>query len=359
MSKPAQLRSTRLQKYDPICRQSTPPSNSARASLHTKVIESDAVQLDIVIVRDRRIDPIAVRHWTVNIIVVSSVFGAIIVYSPVFLWLFARYTGLPIRSYREIPRFVQDNKYNIDLENRALFLTVKNQRPACMYEHYRDAGGWASLRALRALCGKIRNMTEPEEGVGCRRGIYGAARREWRMAGGQLRTGWEERGFQAMLCILVSCFIAVEYLTMLSNVDTAMVQGGSGCTWRHSHLAPRKGFQGRVRMIAVPTNILDPNGGFSSRTIMIGDFYDKKSLALQKCRVDVVAVSDSDHEGKDRGDIHPAWQDDDVDYVDWTKENHSRTKVPRLASTASRSSFDSSGPVAKDSVIGTRKEPCT
>ncbi|KAJ7258689.1 hypothetical protein C8J57DRAFT_1515983 [Mycena rebaudengoi] len=30
---------------------------------------------------------------------------------------------LPIRSYREIPRFVQDNKYNIDLENRALFLT--------------------------------------------------------------------------------------------------------------------------------------------------------------------------------------------------------------------------------------------
>jgi hypothetical protein len=88
-------------------------------------------------------------------------------------------------------------------------------------------------------------------------------------------------------------------------------------------------------MIAVPTNILDPNGGFSSRTIMIGqqpssqmrnmyivkictgDFYDKKSLALQKCRVDVMAVSDSDHEGKDRGDIHPAWQDDDVDYVDW------------------------------------------
>lgn len=57
-----------------------------------------------------------------------------------------------------------------------------------------DAGGWASLRALRALCGKIRNMTEPEEGVGCRRGIYGAARGEWRMAGGQLRTGWEEVG---------------------------------------------------------------------------------------------------------------------------------------------------------------------
>ncbi|KAJ7175120.1 ABC protein [Mycena crocata] len=38
-------------------------------------------------------------------------------------------TGLPtIRSYGEIPRFIQDNKYYIDLENRALFLTVTNQR---------------------------------------------------------------------------------------------------------------------------------------------------------------------------------------------------------------------------------------
>ncbi|KAJ6571086.1 ABC protein [Mycena capillaripes] len=38
-------------------------------------------------------------------------------------------TGLPtIRSYGEISRFVQDNKYYIDLENRALFLTVTNQR---------------------------------------------------------------------------------------------------------------------------------------------------------------------------------------------------------------------------------------
>jgi hypothetical protein len=88
-------------------------------------------------------------------------------------------------------------------------------------------------------------------------------------------------------------------------------------------------------MIAVPNTILDPNGGFSGRTIEIGqqpssqmrdmhivkiftgDFYDKKSLALRKCRAEVMAVSDSDHEGKDRGDIHPAWQDDDVDYVDW------------------------------------------
>ncbi|KAF7332750.1 ABC protein [Mycena kentingensis (nom. inval.)] len=38
-------------------------------------------------------------------------------------------TGLPtIRSYGEIDRFVRDNKYYIDLENRALFLTVTNQR---------------------------------------------------------------------------------------------------------------------------------------------------------------------------------------------------------------------------------------
>lgn len=37
--------------------------------------------------------------------------------------------GLPtIRSYGEISRFVRDNKYYIDLENRALFLTVTNQR---------------------------------------------------------------------------------------------------------------------------------------------------------------------------------------------------------------------------------------
>ncbi|KAJ6454129.1 ABC protein [Mycena sanguinolenta] len=38
-------------------------------------------------------------------------------------------TGLPtIRSYGEIERFIKDNKYYIDLENRALFLTVTNQR---------------------------------------------------------------------------------------------------------------------------------------------------------------------------------------------------------------------------------------
>ncbi|KAJ3572547.1 hypothetical protein NP233_g3005 [Leucocoprinus birnbaumii] len=38
-------------------------------------------------------------------------------------------TGLPtIRSYGEIPRFLRENRYYIDLENRALFLTVANQR---------------------------------------------------------------------------------------------------------------------------------------------------------------------------------------------------------------------------------------
>jgi hypothetical protein len=35
---------------------------------------------------------------------------------------------LTIRSYGEISRLVRDNKYYIDLENRALFLTVTNQR---------------------------------------------------------------------------------------------------------------------------------------------------------------------------------------------------------------------------------------
>ncbi|EPQ52646.1 ABC protein [Gloeophyllum trabeum ATCC 11539] len=38
-------------------------------------------------------------------------------------------TGLPtIRSYGELSRFVKDNKYYIDLEDRALILTVTNQR---------------------------------------------------------------------------------------------------------------------------------------------------------------------------------------------------------------------------------------
>ncbi|KIM40488.1 hypothetical protein M413DRAFT_19157 [Hebeloma cylindrosporum] len=38
-------------------------------------------------------------------------------------------TGLPtLRTYGEIPRFMKENEYYIDLENRALFLTVTNQR---------------------------------------------------------------------------------------------------------------------------------------------------------------------------------------------------------------------------------------
>ncbi|KAJ4479332.1 ABC protein [Lentinula aciculospora] len=38
-------------------------------------------------------------------------------------------TGLPtIRSYGKIPKFIQDNQYYIDLENRALFITVTTQR---------------------------------------------------------------------------------------------------------------------------------------------------------------------------------------------------------------------------------------
>ena len=37
--------------------------------------------------------------------------------------------GLPtIRTYGEITRFLKDNAYYIDLENRALILTVTNQR---------------------------------------------------------------------------------------------------------------------------------------------------------------------------------------------------------------------------------------
>ncbi|KZV75428.1 ABC protein [Peniophora sp. CONT] len=48
-------------------------------------------------------------------------------------YLYAHFTeslsGLPtIRSYGEIPRFIRAENYYIDLENRALFLTVTNQR---------------------------------------------------------------------------------------------------------------------------------------------------------------------------------------------------------------------------------------
>lgn len=38
-------------------------------------------------------------------------------------------TGLPtIRSYGEMNRFIRDNHYYVDLEDRALFLTITNQR---------------------------------------------------------------------------------------------------------------------------------------------------------------------------------------------------------------------------------------
>ena len=38
-------------------------------------------------------------------------------------------TGLPtIRSYGEVDRFLKDNQYYVDLEDRALFLTITNQR---------------------------------------------------------------------------------------------------------------------------------------------------------------------------------------------------------------------------------------
>jgi ATP-binding cassette, subfamily C (CFTR/MRP), member 1 len=40
-------------------------------------------------------------------------------------------SGLPtIRSYGEIPRFLSDNEYYTDLEDRAAYLTVTNQRYA-------------------------------------------------------------------------------------------------------------------------------------------------------------------------------------------------------------------------------------
>jgi len=48
-------------------------------------------------------------------------------------YLYAHFTeslaGLStIRSYGEVPRFVHDENYYIDLENRALFLVQTNQR---------------------------------------------------------------------------------------------------------------------------------------------------------------------------------------------------------------------------------------
>ena len=40
-------------------------------------------------------------------------------------------SGLPtIRSYGEVQRFLRDNEFYVDLEDRAAFLTVTNQRCA-------------------------------------------------------------------------------------------------------------------------------------------------------------------------------------------------------------------------------------
>jgi ATP-binding cassette subfamily C (CFTR/MRP) protein 1 len=52
-------------------------------------------------------------------------------------------TGLPtIRSYGAVQRFINENTYYIDLEDRALFLSVTNQR-------------WLAIRLdfMGALCG--------------------------------------------------------------------------------------------------------------------------------------------------------------------------------------------------------------
>ena len=43
-------------------------------------------------------------------------------------------TGLPtIRSYGEMKRFIGSNRYYVDLENRALYLVVTNQRQVTLY----------------------------------------------------------------------------------------------------------------------------------------------------------------------------------------------------------------------------------
>lgn len=45
-------------------------------------------------------------------------------------------TGLPtVRSYGELPWFIHNNQYFIDLENRALVITVANQRSVVDRQH--------------------------------------------------------------------------------------------------------------------------------------------------------------------------------------------------------------------------------
>lgn len=62
-------------------------------------------------------------------------------------------SGLPtIRSYGEVNRFLRDNEYYVDLEDRAAFLTVTNQRYANPDPSLRDiliylrVSSWLAIR---------------------------------------------------------------------------------------------------------------------------------------------------------------------------------------------------------------------
>lgn len=64
--------------------------------------------------------------------------------------------GLPtIRSYGEVPRFIKDDMYYIDLENRALLLMTTNQRYDIPVQYVRLLNGsrWLTIRldALGAM----------------------------------------------------------------------------------------------------------------------------------------------------------------------------------------------------------------
>ena len=60
-------------------------------------------------------------------------------------------SGLPtIRSYGEMPRFMSDNEYYTDLEDRAAFLTVTNQRSVAVVLYVfvcsLISGRWLAIR---------------------------------------------------------------------------------------------------------------------------------------------------------------------------------------------------------------------
>lgn len=60
-------------------------------------------------------------------------------------------SGLPtIRSYGEMSRFMSDNEYYTDLEDRAAFLTITNQRsvrsPLCFAGSDRYPDRWLAIR---------------------------------------------------------------------------------------------------------------------------------------------------------------------------------------------------------------------